>query len=224
MEIRAKAGIDLDRFSEALADGRQSLQLYPENVLLLVPLANVAIHTQRAAEARRYASLALECLDRFARPASIAERDWPRIEAELRSASLTVLGRADLSEGRPGQAVPRFESALRANAGETQAAFLLGLAYLETGQRARAVAWLARVAREPGPLAARAREQLSAAGEKRDPAAIPPPGLRLLQVAKGLPASASYAGSDACRPCHEKNRNGENVPALFGGGNGRRLR
>jgi hypothetical protein len=40
-EIGAKACIDLEDYNEALRFGLQSLRLFPENPLLLVPLANV---------------------------------------------------------------------------------------------------------------------------------------------------------------------------------------
>src|SRR5262245_26011211 len=86
-EIAAKAYIDLEKYDLALKMGRNSLALVPENPLLSVPLANVQASRSLYAEARRNATDALANLDRFARPSSIPEQEWPELERQLRASS-----------------------------------------------------------------------------------------------------------------------------------------
>ena len=62
LEIAAKAFIDLSGYSQALRYGRESLDLLPENPLLLVPLANVQIQQSQLAEARVSARFALQLM------------------------------------------------------------------------------------------------------------------------------------------------------------------
>src|SRR5438105_2259651 len=54
-DIAAKASIDLDDYSHALLYGRESLRLLPENVLLLVPLADVEVQQGLLTEGRHTA-------------------------------------------------------------------------------------------------------------------------------------------------------------------------
>ncbi len=92
-EIGAKACIDLDDYATALQLGAQSLRLFPENPLLLVPLANIQAQVKQAHAAQESARAALEYLDQSDRPAAIAAAKWPGIQAELKASSYFVLGR-----------------------------------------------------------------------------------------------------------------------------------
>lgn len=201
-EVRAKAAIGLGRFDTALADGRQSLRLFPENVLLLAPLANVAAHLGRHAEARDLASQTLDVLDRFTGPGGVAGRDWPRVADELRGSALTVLGRVTLEDGKdlPG-AAKLLEQALRLRSDDEQAAYLLARCYKLMGRLSDSAAWLASVARrEGGALAARARDEL-AAGGIRSPERARLPAVAASPAMKPDPPGG-YAGSAACQQCH----------------------
>src|SRR5690242_6340267 len=62
-EIGAKACIDLDDFAAALPLGAQALRLFPENPLLLVPLANIQAKLKQSRAAEENARAALEYLD-----------------------------------------------------------------------------------------------------------------------------------------------------------------
>jgi tetratricopeptide (TPR) repeat protein len=105
-EIAAKASIDLGDYDRALDYGRQSLKIFPENPLLLVPLANVYAQRALIAEAKQSARDALECLKQFGRPAAIPEPAWPDLERQLKASSYFVLGRATASEALA--LAPRF--------------------------------------------------------------------------------------------------------------------
>src|SRR5690348_13639289 len=98
-EIAAKACIDLDDYTAALRFGSQSLRLFPENPLLLVPLANVQVQMQQFRAAEERARSALEYLEGFDRPAAIAPAAWPAAQAELKASGYFVLGRAAVAEG-----------------------------------------------------------------------------------------------------------------------------
>lgn len=97
-EVAAKASIDLGTYDRAIAEAKQSLRLYPENPLLLVPVANVAAEQKQIALAKSYASDALEYLDEFGPPAGTRRRDWPELKAELKASAYFALGRADAAE------------------------------------------------------------------------------------------------------------------------------
>ena len=96
-EIASKACIDLEDYAAALQIASQSLRLFPENPLLLVPVANVQAKLERLAQAEQSAREALDYLSRFDRPAAIGASDWPAIRADLKASSYFVLGRVALS-------------------------------------------------------------------------------------------------------------------------------
>lgn len=86
-EIAAKAFIDLGDYTQALRYGRESLDLLPENPLLLVPLADVQIQQSQLAEARVSARLALRYLNEFVPPLSIGSADWSATSRQLKASS-----------------------------------------------------------------------------------------------------------------------------------------
>ena len=96
LEIGAKAFIDLGQYTKALRYGGDSLDLLPENPLLLVPLANAQIQLSHFGAARVSARLALQYLDELAPPLSIA--DWPTTSRELKASAYFVLGRIGVTE------------------------------------------------------------------------------------------------------------------------------
>src|SRR4030095_10710389 len=139
LEIAAKAFIDLGDYPQALRYGRASLDLLPENPLLLVPLANVQIQQSHLAEARVSARLALRYLDEFAVPLSIGAADWPAPSRQLKASSYFALGRAETTEALSlvagerqrqllKEAVSLLTTARQLNPVDGEIAFLLGLA------------------------------------------------------------------------------------------------
>ncbi len=212
-EIAAKAAIDLNDFPAALRYGKASLRFLPENPFLLVPLANVQVQQKAFREAESSANDALEYLDRFGRPATIAEPEWPRIEKALRASSHYVLGRVAASEGlaaKGPESVVKLRSAAihlsrgrELNDNDPEIAYLLGLVQKALGDGREAAVQFRAAARTPGPLRQKAIEQLRALErfevepqEPRPASAVPAES----RVINSRPNR--YAGSQSCRTCH----------------------
>ncbi len=167
-EIGAKACIDLDDYAAALQLGAQSLRLFPENPLLLVPLANTQAQLKQSRAAEESARMALEYLDQFDRPAAITAAKWPALQAELKASSYFVLGRVAAAQARHASSSEKHAKLLEAenslmraralNPNDAEAAYLLGLTELSLGKPTRAALYLAHAQRTPGPLQARALE------------------------------------------------------------------
>jgi len=171
LEIAAKAFIDLGDYSQALRYGRQSLDLLPENPLLLVPLANVQIQRSLLAEARLSARLALHYLDEFAPPLSIGAADWPATSRQLKASSYFALGRAGITEALSlaagerrrqllKESVSLLTTARQLNPVDGEIAYLLGLGLLTSGQAQEAALNFAAVQTLSGPLQSKALEHL----------------------------------------------------------------
>jgi predicted CXXCH cytochrome family protein len=178
-EIACKASIDLEDYPAALQYGKLSLQLLPENPLLLAPFANVQAKTGLHADAVRSASEALEYLSRFGRPASIGEAKWPALERELKASSYYVLARVAAFEG------------LGAKGGDRRAALRTAQQHLKRARQLNAadpdIPYLLTLV-ERAMQKAHAGELAAA-----DPISEPAP------KSSHLP---EYAGSQVCRSCH----------------------
>src|SRR5579862_3466569 len=134
-EIAAKASIDLGEFPTAISYAKESLRLFPENPLLLVPLANVQVEQTLLHDGERSASDGLEYLDRFVRPSSVPDSEWPALLAQLRASSLYAMAKASLSEGLAAAGDQRREklqtaaadlaAATRLNPKDAESAYLL---------------------------------------------------------------------------------------------------
>lgn len=170
-EIAAKADIDLEKYDLALKMGRNSLALLPENPLLSVPLANVQASQSLYAEANRNAADALRDLDRFGRPSSIPEQEWPELERQLRASCLFALGRAAASEALARSPNPRrtkllnqstdFLSQARTfNPRDPEIPYLLGLSHLSLGKTEAAAMSFLMAYKIDGSLQATALQQL----------------------------------------------------------------
>jgi len=178
-EIASKACIELGDYEAALRYGNESLHILPENPLLLVPLANVEAKQRRYGDAKQSASLALEYLDRFNRPASIEEAEWPDVQRRLRASSHFVLGRIAseeaLSETGASQksllheAVVQLGRARHLDAGDQETMRLLAVAQQALGKADGNDPQLPLAVSAPPGTASRARR---------------------------------YAGSESCRTCH----------------------
>lgn len=90
-EAAAKSSMDLGDFPTALYYARESLRLYPENPLLLVPVAIVQAKRGQLPEAADNAKAALEYLDRFAPPEGLPKREWEKTASGLRESGVKLL-------------------------------------------------------------------------------------------------------------------------------------
>ena len=221
-EIASKASIETGDYARALFYGEESLRLLPENPLLLVPLANLQAQQGKLGDAERNARRALEILGRFERPQRYREKEWKRLEPELRASAHFVLGRAAATRaaqaGEKGAAEWRrakesLTRSRRLNPRDPLAAYLLGFAEQGLGELDRAAREYADAADFPNPVQARALDALRKIHQTRGGKE---PFDRYLAEARAGPASyqtpekeppkasvkLDYAGSASCRGCH----------------------
>ena len=227
-EIACKTAIDLDDLDAALDYGRKSLRLLPENPFLLVSLANVQIHQQLTGQAVSSAKLALEYLDRFARPMRFSEKEWRELEPKLRSSCYYVLGRAAITKALGGSESDReehhrkarqwLEASRKLDASDASAAYLLAITYLPLRKSHEAAIHFADVYRLGGPLKEKARAQLerlrqeskAAADSEFDDyvASLESPKWRTAdqeaEVTQPSSPAPEYAGSESCKDCHRE--------------------
>lgn len=223
-EIAAKASIDLNDFPAAVDFGRKSLRLWPENPLLLVPLAGVEARMASYAAAVESARAALWCIDRFDRPGSIRTEDWPALRQSLLATSYLVLGRVAAARGLSARGAMRdrylsdaadnLDKAIALDRTDPEGLYLMGL--VSSGRRRTdlAAAWFAEAWRRRGALESeslsRLKEIYGAAARAKDTpfdkwvdslrATFPAPAREQTTAA----AAPEYAGSQSCTPCHER--------------------
>ena len=232
LEIAAKAFIDLGGYAQALKYGRDSLELLPENPLLLVPLANLQVQQSLLAEGRSNARLALQHLDDFAPPLSIRADDWPETARQLKASSYFALGRAGITEALSmprgerqrhllKESVSFLKTAQELNLTDGEIAYLLGLGLLTSGQAEDAALNFAAARILSPALEGKALEQLTRIHRKSrsgDEASFQRYLEQLSAKARERQAqlktalrkdtsgadttAAAYAGSESCRSCH----------------------
>ncbi len=134
-EMAAKASIDLNDLASAISYAKESLRLFPENPLLLVPLANVQVQQGLLGDGETSAHAALEYLDRFARPSSVLESQWPGLRAQLQASSFYALGKIRVLQGKLPAAVADLTAAAQLNPEDAEIQYLLGLARRAEGDR-----------------------------------------------------------------------------------------
>lgn len=221
-DIAARSSFDLQDYKRGLEYAQQSLALLPENATLLVAVADVEARLHLNDAAVSHARDALEYLDRFGRPGSIAAAAWPGVKRKLQASANFALGRALLAQAlavsmgeKRADLLKQCQAALivaeTLNSGDAETTYLSGLARLSAGDLTGAAGEFAIVCRENNPFSAQAREHLESIrrtlapqtdfdsflrGAKRPRLAEPPPAL---PPAKPLSA---YVGSAACRDCH----------------------
>lgn len=91
--MASRAAFRLGDHAAALRYGEESLRFFPEDSLLLVPMAALHDAAGRTDEAVALARRALDSLDRFARPSNIPELDWQALQSDLRSMAELILRR-----------------------------------------------------------------------------------------------------------------------------------
>ena len=229
-EVAARSCLDLGEYDRGLAYARQSLELLPENPLLLVSVADVEARQRLNSAAIVHADDAFEDLDWFARPSGVREEDWPDLRPRLKSTASFAKGRALLEQALgepPGEKrrslLKSSESALiealHFNVGDLETAYVLGLAQLTNGQALAASGNFAAVYRKGGELAPQALDNLRAIYGLLNPNSTVPFEAFLHQSMDRWTASvqnpkeeetkedhkatpANYFGSTSCRLCH----------------------
>ena len=98
-EVAARAALRLGDHARALRYGEESLRLFPENALLLVPMAALLDAAGRLDDALAAASRAIDSLDRFARPSNIPALAWQALESDLRAMAQQIRGRGGSNAG-----------------------------------------------------------------------------------------------------------------------------
>lgn len=223
-DIAAKTAIDLGELDRGIARAEASLRILPENPLLLVALADARAAKQQFDQAVTNAREALRHLDRLDKPSHFSASAWAALEPKLRGSCHLVLGRAALTQSfqqtgtakalQVADAIERLTRSRSLDGANSQAAYLLGIAYGLAAQRAKAESNLADAYRLGGPLRARARQELEKTYRAR-PAdtrgsfedfvdGIPSAQIQAEPAKRDEPSrqAASYAGSDSCRDCH----------------------
>ena len=166
-EVEARSSFDEGDYAAGLEYARQSLALLPENPLLLVAVADVQAQQSQDDAAIASARDALEYFDRFARPRSVPENDWPGLKRRQQASAHFVTGRAQLHKGllqaspelrrtQLAQSVISLKQAHSLNPADDETTYLLGVAYLSAGEPKQASGQFADVYERGGVYASRA--------------------------------------------------------------------
>lgn len=228
-DVAARASFGLEDYDAGLNYARESLTLLPENPLLLVSVADVEAQRHLNDAAISDARDAIEYLDRFSAPATVAPESWPELKSKLKATAEFALGRAlleqalALSKGEKRDAVLKncmvsLAEAQALNPSDLEITYLFGLAQLASGGLQSAAGSFAKVYRANSSLASRARENLRTIytmlrldsrktfesfvqqTEREDSASS---RNRVAAVERpSLQPLSDYAGSDSCRGCH----------------------
>ncbi len=226
-ERAARASFDLGNLKSGLDDARFSLQLLPENPLLLIAAADVEAQLEENDAAMASARDALDYLDRFEGPVTIPAREWPSFKRKQQATAWFVIGRALVNEALGGAAEDRqvlFEQAAGAltkahelNTKDMEPVYLLGLTYRYANQLPNAVLEFSTVYRQGKEFSSQAYVQLQAIYKASTPGSTasfdefvrklaqeaqpvtPPPPTQSVAPASRL---GGYAGSAACEHCH----------------------
>jgi tetratricopeptide (TPR) repeat protein len=226
-EAAARASFDLQDYQSGLSYAEKSLALLPENSPLLVPVADIEAREHRNEVAIVHARDALDDLDRFGPPASVAPQDWVELKRKLAASANFALGRASLSKalelpsGTERSALiadceVSLSKAVDFNPTDPEITYLLGLAQLVSGKLELAARSFARMYQGGSDLAPKALQNLRSIYASLDvksqmsfeaflkQAESSGNGLHtaaLLREESAQPV-AEYAGSEACRGCH----------------------
>jgi hypothetical protein len=230
-EVAARASFDLGSYKPGLSYAERSLALLPENPLLLVAVADVEAREDRNSAAIVHAEEALDGLDRFGPPASVAQENWPEFQRKLKASANFAKGRAllqqslSLASGEKRTALLKdSEVALlesqRLNFTDLEPTYLLGLAQLASGKSSEAANNFAAAYRAGGELAPKALDNLRTIHQMLYPDSRIPFEAFLQQAEDrgvtnlGSPATvpaktplqvhaqSAYFGSESCRGCH----------------------
>lgn len=226
-ERAARASFDLGDLPSGLAYARLSLQILPENPMLLVAVADVEAQLKQDEAAVASGRDALGYFNRFDRPAAIPAHRWPGVKRIQQASAWFAMGRALVDESFSSPPADRQAllqqgiSALRTscdlNPQDMEALYLLGVAYRSANDLPRAVQALANVNVHDKEFSLQAHEQLEAiyrAAKRPARVSFDDFVLRYRQQAieaaqsqpsepsKPLAHQSAYAGSAVCQRCH----------------------
>jgi predicted CXXCH cytochrome family protein len=226
-EIAARGSFDLRDYKGGMQYAKESLALLPENPLLLLALADVEAREHMNEAAIMHARDALDYLERFGRPGSIAEREWTALKPRLKATAHFAIGRALLLQALaspPGEKRIKMLKDCEAslfhaealNSDDPEFTYLMGLARLSGGELVPAAGEFATISSGKSPFAPKALEYLQRIYKTLHPDAKVSFEVFMKEVSRRRdvprPASAQasisakplsdYAGSDTCRTCH----------------------
>ena len=170
-EVAARGSFDLGNYGPGLQYAEKSLALLPENPLLLVAVADVEARERLNSEAVVHADEALNDLDRFGSPGSVAEERWPELQRKLKATANASKGRAQLQQALALPAEKERAALLKAseaslleaqrlNSADLEIAYLRGLAQLALGEWSEAASNFAVAYRAGDELAPKALDNL----------------------------------------------------------------
>jgi tetratricopeptide (TPR) repeat protein len=216
----ARSAIDLAKYDEALAAGRFSLRLLPENPSLLILLANVEAQKALFDRAMQDANDALEYLDEIERPPNMNQSEWNVLKPQLKASAYFAKGRAETSRAHPQDlesALADLNKAAAWNPEDAEVFYLRAVVELRLQRKNAAAADLAFVFAGAHPLREKAKNILAVLCKQMSPGSA-----SLESFVKNLPARVidknliaeqlsqtpsqmlahGYAGPEACRGCH----------------------
>jgi tetratricopeptide (TPR) repeat protein len=226
-EMAARASFGMEDYDAGLNYAKQSLTLLPENPLLLVSVADVEAQKHLNDAAISDARDAVEYLDRFAAPGTVAPESWPELKSKLKATAEFAEGRALLEQavalptGEKREALLKDCKVLLAeaqmlNPSDVEVTYLFGLVQLASGDLNSAAGSFARIYRANGALVSKAHENLLniyktldshdafedfvRQAERQDSVSS-----RSKLAAVGSPSvqlMSDYAGSTSCQGCH----------------------
>jgi tetratricopeptide (TPR) repeat protein len=214
-DVAARSAIDLEKYDDALAAGRFSLRLLPENPSLLILLANIEAQKGLFNKAVADSRDALEYLDEIERPPNMSQKEWDALKPQLKASAYFARARAEASQ--PGaaagpSALEDLNEAAAWNPDDAEVFYLRAILELRLQKTDEAAADLAFVWNNSPTLRAKAERILLVLAKPRP----------LDSFLRSLPARAidanlrrgpqkqtyqqiladGYAGPEACRTCH----------------------
>ena len=226
-EMAARASFGLEEYGAGLNYARQSLTLLPENPLLLVSVADVEAQKHLNNAAISDARDAVEYLDRFAAPGTVAPESWPELKSKLKATAEFAEARALLEtalalptgEGRDRllkDCKVLLAAAQALNPSDLEIIYLFGLVHLASGDLNSAAGCFARVYRANGNLASKARANLenlyttldshntfeSFVGKAEHQGSVSATTQRAAVASAPVKAFSDYAGTNSCQGCH----------------------
>jgi predicted CXXCH cytochrome family protein len=226
-EMAARASFELEDYDAGLSYAKQSLTLLPENPLLLVSVADVEAGKHLNDAAISDARDAVEYLDRFAAPGTVAPESWPELKSKLKATAEFAQGRAllDLAlavpKGEKRDALLNDCKALLAeaqmlNPSDVEITYLFGLVQLTAGDLHSAAGSFAKVYRANGDWAAKARENLQTIhkmlgsqdtfegfeGQAERQGSVSSTSQVAAVGSPAVQRLSDYAGSKSCQGCH----------------------
>jgi len=202
----ARTEIDLDKYDDALRDGRFSLRLAQENPSLLILMANIEAQRNDLDQSAEHAALALEYLDEIERPGNMSQAEWDSLRPELKSSAYFARARVATARGMPQNALNDLNRAAAWNPNDAEVFYLRAIVEVRLNEKDAAASDLAFVSKGTSALKDKAKSILLMLGKPDPPAPSIDMSLRQENVFQtdSQALAGGYAGPEACKNCHEK--------------------